>query len=105
MSYNYELLVKKALDLLSRFGLDAESEIGGEKTKGKAIRDKIGYSLASRFHNLVEEQDILLICSADLKLEDGCIVEYDGREWFIVKANPVKPADTTIMYEAIARLL
>ena len=105
MSYNYESLVKKALDLLGRFGLDAESEIGGKNTTGKAIRDKIGYSLASRFHNLVEEQDILLICSADLKLEDDCIVEYDGREWFIVKANPVKPADTIIMYEAIARLL
>ena len=105
MSYNYESLVKKALDLLGRFGLDVESEIDGEKTKGKAIRDRIGYSLTSRFHNLVEEQDILLICSASLRLEDDCIVNYDGREWYIVKANPIKPADTIIIYEAIARLL
>lgn len=105
MSYNYSSMVKAASKMLDKYGLDAISVVEGDKSTGKALRDKISHSLATRFHNLLEEQDILLICSADLKLEDDCIVEYDGREWFIVKANPVKPADTIIMYEAIARLL
>lgn len=105
MSYNYGSMVKTATRMLDKYGLDAISIVDGDRFTGKALRDKISHNLATRFHNLLEEQDILLICSASLNLEDDCKVEYDGREWFIVKANPVKPADTIVMYEAIARLL
>lgn len=105
MSYNYNSMAKTAVRLLTKYGLDAISTVNDDRFTGQAMRDKISGNLATRFHNLVEEQDILLICSADLKLEDDCIVEYDGREWFIVKANPVKPSDMIVMYEAIARLL
>ena len=105
MNYNYNPMVKTAERLLAKYGLEAISTVNDDRFIGKALRDKINGNLATRFHNLVEEQDILLICSADLQLEDDCIVEYDGCEWFIVKANPVKPGDMIVMYEAIARLL
>lgn len=120
MSYNYNPLAKTAERLLTKYGLDATAETESasddfdpsnpsgadvKKTKGKAIRDKLSYAYVSRFNNLIQEQDVMLLCSASLGLEDGSVVEFSGQSWQIIKANPIKPANTVLAYEAHARLV
>lgn len=118
MSYNYNPMAGTAKRLLAKYGLDAKSTtevasndfdpsnplgLHSKERTGKAIRDKFSYSYVSRFNNLIQEQDVMLLCSADLELEEGSVVSFSGQDWLVIKPNPIKPADVVLAYEAHVR--
>lgn len=120
MSYNYKPLSQTAERLIAKFGLEATAETKGANndfdptnpnvsqsviTKGKAVQGTLTQSYVSRYHNIIKEEDVMLLCSASLDLKEGSIITFNDKKWLIIKTNPIKPADTVLAYEAHARSL
>lgn len=118
MSFDYDEIIEIVDELLPEFGVECWSEVfiegdynpetglNGTKieTKGQCVLTDIR-RIYGDYNNLIEVGDQTALASASLELKLGSIMHINNERYKVINPNPIKPADTVVLYKAHVRKL
>lgn len=79
-------------------------ESGGSSHSAHCLFDNLAYDFSKGQDTAnVQQGDVLIYLTASGQPEVNSVVEANGEQWVIINCQPIKPANTVLMYQCQGR--